>query len=103
MKSSSKYFKTGTVSCTPRINNIIQKDPVFAKEISVCLMRYFNKDWGDLTKNDWDENDRSLSNPDDLDLLGVYPTSEGKIYLSTTRISENPGDNATIICFPQER
>ena len=46
---------------------------------------------------------QALQYPDDLYLLGAYKTCKGKIYIITNRISEKAGDNATTVCFPDER
>ena len=48
-------------------------------------------------------NEEALNYPDDLYLLGAYDTSKGKIWIITNRISEKAGDNATTVCFPDER
>lgn len=48
-------------------------------------------------------NDETLKYPEDLHILADYQTCRGKIYIITNWISVNPGDNATIVCFPDER
>ena len=48
-------------------------------------------------------NEDALQYPDDLYLLAAYQTCKGKIYIITERISENAGDNATTLCFSDER
>lgn len=35
--------------------------------------------------------------------MGAYNTSKGRIWIITNRISEIAGDNATTVCFPEER
>lgn len=61
------------------------------------------KDWGDMDAEDKQTNEDALNYPDDLYLMGAYNTSKGRIWIITNRISETPGDNATTICFPDER
>lgn len=100
---SSKYFKMGQLVATPRINHVMNTDDRFAAEVCLSLKRYAVKDWGDLETDDCQVNEDALQNPDDLYLLGSYQTSRGRIWIITNRISENPGDNATTVLFPEER
>lgn len=99
----SKYFNVGKVVATIGVNNTIKENEQFAREIISALQRYVNKDWGDLGEEDKQTNEDALQYPDDLYLLGAYKTCKGKIYIITNRISETAGDNATTICFPDER
>lgn len=101
---TSKYFNMGQVVCTATINNIMSENKQFANEVMSALQRYSNKEWGEcLCEEDKQTNEDALQYPDDLYLLGAYKTCKGKIYIITNRISENAGDNATTICFPDER
>lgn len=101
---TSKYFNLGKVVCTATLNNIMSENKRFANEVMSALQRYCNKDWGDLLcEGDKQTNEDALQYPDDLYLLAAYQTCKGKIYIVTERISENAGDNATIIYFPDER
>ena len=99
---TSRYFDMGRVVMSCRINEALENER-FAFEVSLALKRYTVKDWGDLCLADQEVNNEALYNPDDLYLLAVYQTCKGKIYIITNRISENPGDNSTIVCFPEER
>lgn len=99
----SKYFNVGKVVATIGVNNTIKENEQFSREIISALQRYVNKDWGDLDEEDKQTNEDALQYPDDLYLLGAYKTCKGKIYIITNRISETAGDNATTICFPDER
>lgn len=100
---NSVYFNLGKVVVTNSINNFMVKDKQFRKEVIDALLRYCNKDWGDLDAEDKQTNEDALQYPDDIYLLGAYKTCRGKIYIITNRISEIAGDNATTICFPDER
>ena len=100
---SSKYFNMGKVVCTATLHNAMSENSRFAKEVIMAINRYSNKDWGELTEDDQQVNEDALQYPDDLYLLGTYKTCKGKIYIITNRISENAGDNATTVCFPDER
>mgnify|MGYP003306305277 CR=1 FL=1 len=99
----SKYFNVGKVVCTATINNLMSENKQFAREILSAMERYCNKDWGDLDAEDKQINDDALNYPEDLYLLAAYKTCKGKIYIITNRISEMAGDNATTICFSDER
>ena len=99
---TSKYFNMGKVVVTCGINEAMENER-FTLEISLALKRYAVKDWGDLSLSDQEINNDALQNPDDLYLLAAYQTCKGKIYIITNRILENPGDNSTIVCFPEER
>ena len=100
---TSKYFNVGKVVCTATLNNIMSENKQFANEIMSALQRYCNKDWGDLCEEDKQTNEDALQYPDDLYLLATHKTCKGKIYIITERISEYAGNNATTICFPDER
>ena len=100
---TSNYFNLGKVVCTATLNNIMSENKQFASEVMSALQRYCNKDWGDLCKEDKQTNEDALQYPDDLYLLAAYKTCKGKINIITERISENAGDNATTLCFPDER
>lgn len=100
---TSKFFNMGQIVVTRRINEYMSADRKFATEINLCLRRFVVKDWGDLDEEDKQTNEDALQYPDDLYLLGAYQTSKGKIWIITNRISEKAGDNATTVCFPDER
>ena len=100
---TSKYFNLGKVVYTATLNNIMSENKQFANEVMSALQRYCNKDWGDLCEEDKQTNEDALQYPDDLYLLAAYKTCKGKIYIITERISENAGDNATTLCFSDER
>ena len=100
---TSKYFNMGNLYVTSGINAAMQENSRFSLEVNLCLRRYAIKDWGDLTEEDKQTNENALQYPDDLYLLAAYNTCKGKIYIITNRISENPGENATTVCFPEER
>lgn len=100
---TSNYFNLGKVVCTATLNNAMSENKQFASEVMSALQKYCNKDWGDLCVEDKQTNEDALQYPDDLYLLADYQTCKGKIYIITERISENAGDNATTLCFSDER
>jgi len=99
----SKFFNMGRVVVTKGIDEAMRENQKFAMEVNLSLQRYAVKDWGNLDAEDKQTNDEALNYPDDLYILGAYQTSKGKIYIITNRISEKAGDNATTVCFPEER
>ena len=99
----SEYFNMGQIVVTKTINSYMAADEGFTREITQIFYRYANKDWGNIDREDNQANEDALNYPDDLYLLGAYDTSKGKIWIITNRISEKAGDNATTVCFPDER
>ena len=99
---TSKFFNMGQVVTTRSIYDLMVAEQKFAVEITVALQRYAVKDWGDMDAEDKQTNEDALNYPDDLYVMGVYNTSKGS-WIITNRISETSGDNATTICFPDER
>ena len=100
---TSKFFNMGKLVVTSGINQAIMENKKFAMEVNLCLQRYAVKDWGNLDEEDKQANEDALNYPNDLYLLAAYKTCKGKIWIITNRISENAGDNATTVCFPDER
>ena len=101
--TTSKYFDMGHIVVTNRINETMKESNLFHLEVLLALDNFSNKDWGDLDEEDKQTNEDALQYPDDLYLLAAYHTCKGKIYIITERISENAGDNATTLCFTDER
>ena len=93
----------GQIVVTKSINDLMAADQKFAVEDTVALQRYAVKDWGNLDDEDKQTNEEALNYPDDLYVMGTYETSKEKIWIITNRISEKAGDNATTVCFPDER
>lgn len=93
----------GRIVVTRSINDLMAAEQKFAVEVTIALQKYAVKDWGNLDAEDKQTNEEALNYPEDLYLLGAYDTSKGKIWIITNRISEKAGDNATTVCFPDER
>lgn len=100
---TSKFFNMGKIVATSGIHEAMKGSGYFAAEVNLSLQRYAVKDWGNLSEEDKQANEEALSNLDDLYLLAAYETSMGKIWITTNRISEDAGDNATTVLFPDER
>ena len=99
---NSKYFNAGKVLVTRGINAAMAENERFALEVSLSLRRYLVKDWGDICAEDKQVNEDALNYPDDLYLLGSYPTCNGKIWI-ITNATEIAGENVTTVLFPDER
>lgn len=76
-----KNFSLGQVVCTRSIANLMEEKPEFQEEISQCLARYTLMDWGDLSEDDKQMNDKAISIEERI--LAAYDTSAGKIYIIT--------------------
>lgn len=100
---TSKFFNMGKVVTTYEINEAMLGNDRFAAEVQLSLQRYAVKDWGCLDEENKQTNDDALNYPDDLYLLAAYETCKGKIYIITNKISENAGNNVTVVLFPSER
>jgi hypothetical protein len=76
-RPSSSLFPLGRVVATPGALAELSHD-----EIQAALQRHHSGDWGDLDKDDWAENEKSLL--DGLRLLSVYRSAAGvKFYIIT--------------------
>ena len=95
----SKYFNLGNIIIANGIHKAVEESKRFLLEIGVSLQRYCIRDWGDLSEKDKRTNDEALKHPDDLYILAAYQTCRGKVYISTNRSSEDPGDNTTTVWF----
>lgn len=93
----------GQIVVTRSINNLMAAEQKFAVEVNIALQRFAVKDWGNLDNEDKQTNEDALNYPDDLYVMGAYDTSKGKIWIITNRISEKAGNNATTVCFTDER
>lgn len=99
----SEFFNVGKVVVTYGINDKMKESNQFRNEVDEALKRFCNKDWGDLEDDDKQTNEEALEYPEDIYLMGVYKTCKGKIWIITNRVTETAGDNATTVCFPDER
>lgn len=93
----SGKFKAGQTVWTQGINAKIAEDALFAKFVLDCLKRHLNGDWGDLPKEDKEENELSLK--ENCRLLSAYiiPGTEDKIWIIT-----EADRSVTTVLFPDE-
>ncbi len=75
-------FNMGEIYETHKINDAIDNNKQFEKEILNCFMRYKNHDWGDICAKDKQSNDKALKN-EEIRIFAAYETSKGKIYIIT--------------------
>ena len=82
--------------CTTKsINAAMKDDPDFAIELLLIIKRYWQKDWGDITDEDNERNDKALKSKERI--IASYNTSKGKIYIIT-----DAGHQVTTILFASE-
>lgn len=75
-------FKKGEWRTTRKIANACDKDPVFNKEVLQSIVRYANKDWGEMSESDKQANDNAIKDEDSR-IFAAYETKKGKIYIIT--------------------
>ncbi len=75
----SEFFNVGKVVVTYGINDKMKESNQFRNEVDAVLKRFCNKDWGDLDEEDKQTNEEALEYPEDIYLMGVYKTCNGKI------------------------
>lgn len=74
-------FALGNVYKTIGIQNKLEEDSDYIKEIITCLERYMNSDFGSLCADDVSANLEAIKF--DYRILGAYNTTYGKIYIIT--------------------
>lgn len=87
-------FELGSLVQTRGVCERRKEDPGFNEFVQKCLERHIKGDWGDLDKEDWEENLLSLGKR--LRLFSVYKGSR-KIYIVT-----EADRSATTILFPED-
>lgn len=71
-------FPTGRVVITPAASDLLEKHKKNPLEF---IERHVNKDWGDVSEADGEENDFSVDNQ--LRIMSVYRIEGEKIYIIT--------------------
>ncbi|MEG2117204.1 MAG: hypothetical protein RRZ69_05950 [Clostridia bacterium] len=75
-------LKFGKILLTCNVNDKVEKDSNFAKEIVSAMRKYAQSDWGDLGQSDKKLNELAVKNGDER-VLASYKTSLGKVYIIT--------------------
>lgn len=88
-------FELGRLVVTRGIEDGIDEDLKFRREVMASISRHSCGDWGDICEDDKRENDYALL--EDERLLSVYETSKGKIWIITER-----DRSVTTVLFPCE-
>lgn len=89
-------FSTGTLVMTRGVNDKVADDESFAEFVTESLKRHISGDWGDLCKEDKQENEFALGKP--LRLFSSYE----KDGLPKVWIITEADRSATTILFPEE-
>ena len=88
-------FKLGQIYMTRGVNDLVVKDEKFAKFVWDSLKRHARGDWGDLCKEDKEENEFALDKY--LRIFSAYETGPRKIWIIT-----EADRSVTTILFPEE-
>jgi hypothetical protein len=88
-------FELGQVLLTRGVNDKAVNDKEFAKFVFNSLKRHAQGDWGDLCKEDREENEYSLRRG--FRLFSAYENGGEKIWIIT-----EADRSATTILFPEE-
>ena len=92
---SPAKFPLGQILMTRGINDRVADDEKFAKFVYDSLKRHANGDWGDLCKEDKQENELSLNQG--FRILSAYQHERYKIWIIT-----EADRSVTTILFPEE-
>ena len=96
MTSTSKGFPLGQLVFTRGVNDLIAENKEFALFVLTSLQRHVRGDWGDLSEEDKEENEYSLTRH--LRLLSAYERPPlPKIWIIT-----EADRSVTTILFPEE-
>jgi hypothetical protein len=88
-------MELGALYATKRVAEYASQNPIFRVELSIILSRYCSGDWGELCKEDREQNDCALIAGGRI--MGSYGTCAGKVWIITEW-----DRSATTILFPDE-
>lgn len=72
----------GRIMVTREVSDTMLANEKFAEEVATCLKKHFNNDFGNIDKDDIEENINALKNDLKTDrVLSRYETSEDDIYI----------------------
>ncbi len=89
-------FKLGRLVMTGGVNDRVAGDIQFSKFMLDSLRRHARGDWGDMVKEDKEENELALRQGN-LRVFSAYESNETKIWIIT-----EADCSATTILFPEE-
>ena len=94
-------FQLGSLYQTRGVADAIAASPNGALEVSLCIERYSNGDWGLISGDDAEMNQMALE--DGSRIMAAYDTdSIGKIWIITEAADENGNRSVTTVLFPEE-
>ncbi len=88
-------FELGKLTATCGVSKAMEQDERFSYDVVDAIRRFITGDWGDVVKEDAQENAFALENG--LRIVGAYPTVRGKIWIIT-----EADRSATTVLFPPE-
>lgn len=88
-------MELGALYATKRVAEYANRSLLFRVELSIILSRYCSGDWGELCKEDREQNDYALIAGGRI--MGSYGTCAGKVWIITEW-----DRSATTILFPDE-
>lgn len=77
----SSHFMLGRIVWTRKINDLVAESGKFAKEICNIMNRYCGKDWGEMSEEDKELNNKTITCNERV--FASYQTSQGKVYVIT--------------------
>ena len=89
--SGIRKFELGTIVFTPAVAETLTQH-----EVGAAIGRHSRGDWGNVSPDDWRENDASVQLG--LRLISTYETSDGTEFLVITESDRS----ATTVLFPHE-
>ena len=89
---------TNSVYMTRRMAEELAADNKFTTEVVGMMMRFLDKDWGDLCEEDKAMNEEAIK--DGGRVLAVYNSTHGKIYIITDDTKAKP--LTTTVLFADE-
>ncbi len=89
-------FKAGQIAMTKGVNDMVAGDGAFAEFIFGALKRHLSGDWGDVCREDAQENEWSLAHGERLLSSYIY-TKQVKVWIIT-----EADRSVTTILFPDE-
>lgn len=88
-------FEIGKLVTTIGVSKAMEQDERFSYDVIDSIRRFVSRDWGDVPKEDAQENAFALENGERI--IGAYPTVRGKIWIIT-----EADRSATTVLFPPE-
>jgi hypothetical protein len=95
LKRTKSIFSPGVITATAGVYSVMARDANFKELVQRSLQRHLSGDWGDLCKEDKQENEFSLR--EGFRLFSAYEDGDKKIWIIT-----EADRSATTVLFPDE-